>query len=70
MEENKRYYQLESVNCWVDTETLSICSSIKETGEPDLDNVKPISDVDPTWYIQLSNSDKEYISNLINTKKE
>jgi hypothetical protein len=70
MIDDKKYQKLESVNCWIDTITLCICSSLKDSDIPDVDNAKPISDIEPTWYLHLSNNDREFISNLLNKKEE
>jgi hypothetical protein len=65
-----QYHKLESVNCWIDIKTLSICSSLKDEDLPDIENVKPISELGPAWYLHLNNADKEFISNLLSKKEE
>jgi len=66
MKTNTKYYFLESINCWVDTEELYVCTSVHSTGEPDVQNAKPISELDSEWYLHLTLDERDFISNLIN----
>ena len=68
MKHDIKYYFLNSINCWIDTENKSVCSSVKDTGEPDTENVKPLSELEPEWYLHLTLEERDFISNLINTK--
>jgi hypothetical protein len=68
MVDDTTYHKLESVNCWIDTKTLCICSALSGSDSPNVENTKPISEIEPTWYLHLNNTDREFISNLLNKK--
>jgi hypothetical protein len=70
MSMHDKYYRLTSINCWIDINNLYVCSTNKETGDPDLHNYKQLSELDPSWYLHLSSDEKEFLAELLNKNKQ
>ena len=61
----KGLIKLESINVWADSLGIMNCD---EDGQPILEESKSWDNIEPEWFQQLSNEDKEKINTIINNK--
>ena len=57
--------KLESINCWAGS--LGVMNS-DDAGLPILEESKSWDNIEPEWFQQLSNEDKDRINTIINNK--
>ena len=57
--------KLESINVWAGPLGIMSCD---ENGQPILEESKNWSNIEPEWFQNLSNEDKEKVNTIINNK--
>ncbi len=61
----KNLIKLDSINVWAGTLGIMNCD---DNGLPILEESKSWDNIEPEWFQQLSNEDKEKINTIINNK--
>jgi hypothetical protein len=58
--------KLESINVWAGPLGIMACD---ENGQPILEESKSWNNIEPEWFQNLSNEDKEKVNTIINNNK-
>jgi hypothetical protein len=61
----KNLIKLESINVWAGPLGIMNCD---DSGQPILEESKSWDNIEPEWFQQLSNEDKDRINTIINNK--
>jgi hypothetical protein len=61
----KNLIKLESINVWAGPLGIMNCD---DSGQPILEESKSWDNIEPEWFQQLSNEDKDKINTIINNK--
>ncbi len=61
----KNLIKLESINVWAGPLGIMNCD---DSGQPILEESKGWDNIEPEWFQQLSNEDKDKINTIINNK--